>query len=250
MPDALAAALALPGLGWLVALTFATGLLYGFAGFGSALVFMPLATLVISPLVAAAAFSASALSSLFTVFPRAWAEADKPAVLTLFAAVAVATPVGQLALRFADPDLLRWAISGAVLATLAALLAGWRYTGRPGRRAWLGVGGIAGLVGGATGLHGPALVLFQLGGSDSVARSRANTIVVLTLSGLAFLPLLALQGALPGVALGLGALLLLPFAAGTLIGRRLFDPARAGMYRKVAFSLIGAAGLIGLPIGW
>jgi hypothetical protein len=92
------------------------------------------------------------------------------------------------------------------------------------------------------------VVLFQLGGQDGPERSRANTIVVLTLSSLAFVPVMALMGALPPGALSLGVLLLFPYAVGTRIGRRLFNPARAGLYRACAYVVIGAAALIGLPL--
>jgi hypothetical protein len=39
-----------------------------------------------------------------------------------------------------------------------------------------------------------------------------------------------------------------PYGLGALLGRRLFDPARADLYRRVAYGIIAAAGLIGLPL--
>jgi hypothetical protein len=49
MPDALAAVLADPGLPFVCLVSLIAGLVYGFAGFGSALIFMPLATLFVRP---------------------------------------------------------------------------------------------------------------------------------------------------------------------------------------------------------
>ena len=52
-----------------LALTFVCGVIYGFAGFGAALVYLPIATMFLPPAMAIAAFSVSALSSLFTLVP-------------------------------------------------------------------------------------------------------------------------------------------------------------------------------------
>jgi uncharacterized membrane protein YfcA len=248
MPEVLAAGLATPGLGWLMAISALAGLVYGFAGFGSALIFMPLATLFIAPAIAVGAFSLSALSSLVTVVPDALRKADLRAAGTMLAAAVIAVFPGIWVLRTTSVTALQWAVSGVVIATLLALIAGLRYQGRPGVPAWLGVGAGVGFLGGATGLNGPILVLFQLGGQDEAARSRANSILVLTFSSLAFLPVMAVQGAVPPGAVGLGLLLLAPYAMGTLLGRMLFTPARSGLYRVTAYVIIGAAGVLGLPI--
>lgn len=248
MPDWLLAGAEVPGLGSLVVLVALAGLVYGFAGFGSALIFMPLATTLISPILAVACFSLVALTSAFTVLPGAWRQADRRAALTMLGAALCLTPLGIWVLRTTDVSLLRWAVSAVVLTTLVVLLTGWRYRHAPGLATRLAVGGGVGFLGGSTGLNGPVLVVFQLGGPDDVARTRANTIVVLTLSGLSYVPIMAAQGALPPEAIPLGLILALPYATGSLLGRALFDPARAGLYRGVAYAIIGVAGVVGLPL--
>ncbi|WP_108261533.1 hypothetical protein [Mangrovicoccus ximenensis] len=105
------------------------------------------------------------------------------------------------------------------------------------------------MVGGATGLTGPVVILFHLGGQGSAAANRANTLVFLTLLSLLLLPQLALQGLLSGPAIGLGLLQLLPYAAGSRLGQALFDPARETLYRRSAYVLIAAAVILGLPKG-
>ncbi len=224
------------------------GLIYGFAGFGAALIFMPVAAALIGPVAAVAVMAIMALGSIFTVLPRAWPQADLRASGIMLGAAVLALPFGVLALRSTDPDLLRWAVSGIVLVTLVAMLAGFRLRRTPGVPAWLAVGAGVGFLGGSTGLNGPVLVLFQLSGSDSAERSRANTIVVLTLSGLALLPVMALQGVLAREAVLAGLALVPIYALGGWIGRRLFDPGRAGLYRSVAYVIVGAAAILGLPV--
>ncbi len=233
---------------WLSFASILAGCVYGFSGFGAALIFMPLAVIVVEPQIAIAAMSVSALSSFVTLVPRAWGEADRRAALTMLGAALVTIPIGQWILLSSDTAPLRWAVSGIAFATLLLLLSGWRYHSRPGRAALLSVGGGVGLMGGATGLNGPLVILFQLGGPDEVARTRANTILVLTFTGLAYLPFLAAHGALTREGVLVGASQLVPYGAGALLGRRLFNPAWERTYRNVAYAIIAAAAILGLPI--
>ncbi|MEM6913872.1 MAG: sulfite exporter TauE/SafE family protein [Pseudomonadota bacterium] len=248
MPEAFWAALAEPGLIWVCAASLLAGLAYGFAGFGSALIFMPLASIVLPPPIAVAAFSLSALASLVTVVPGAWKVADRRSVMVLVAACVVLTPVGVLALRFAPEEILRTAIAVITLATLAALLAGWRVPLSAGRRTQVAVGALAGLTGGSTGLNGPPVILFNLGATQPVEVTRGNLACFLTLTSLTFLPQPWLQGLLPPRAIWLGFLLLVPYAIGTSIGTWVFDPRFARIYRAFAYTLIGCAGAAALPI--
>ncbi|MDG4649154.1 sulfite exporter TauE/SafE family protein [Roseibacterium sp. SDUM158017] len=249
MPEALGAVLVDPGLPLVCLASLVAGLVYGFAGFGSALVFMPLATLFVPPPVAVAAFSLSALASLVTVVPGAWKVAEKRGVGVMIAACLVFTPLGVAALRLAPETAIRTAISLVTLGTLAALVAGFRLPVGAGAGPKLVVGALAGLTGGSTGLNGPPVILFNLGaGGQPVAVTRGNLAVFLTLTSLSFVPQLWLQGLLMPFALWLGLVLLVPYAAGTWAGARLFRPERAGFYRRFAYGLIGAAGLAALPI--
>lgn len=249
MPEALIAALASPGFAWLAAASFLAGLVYGFAGFGAALVFMPLATVFVTPALAVAAFSVSALASFVTLVPGAWRVAERPTVALMLAACIVATPLGVAMLRLLPAEIIRTALSVLVLLTLAAMVAGWRLRagGGPGLR--MAVGALAGVTGGATGLNGPPVILFNLAREGQpVAVTRANLTLFLTLSSLSFLPQLWVQGLLDGTALWTGAALLLPYGVGTRIGAAVFSPERAGAYRRLAYGLIAAAGIAGLPV--
>lgn len=248
MPEALTAALAEPGLLWVGLATFVAGLVYGFAGFGSALIFMPVAGIFLPPAIAMAAFSTSALASLVTVVPGALRAADKRSVAVMIGACLIFTPLGVAMLRLAPEAAIRALVSVLTLVTLAALIAGWRVPLRGGWPLKAGVGALSGLTGGSTGLNGPPVILFNLGSDQPVAVTRGNLAVFLTLTSLSFLPQLWLQGLLPARALWLGALMLGPYALGTFIGARVFTPERAEFYKRLAYGLIGAAGLAGLPI--
>ncbi|WP_224813958.1 sulfite exporter TauE/SafE family protein [Hasllibacter sp. MH4015] len=248
MPEALDLALATPGLIWVCAASFLAGLVYGFAGFGSALIFMPLAAIFLPPPLAIAAFSLSALASLVTVIPRAWAAADKSQTLLMVGMSLLTMPLGIALLRFTPEVTIRTAVCVLTLVTLAALLAGWKVPLRGGTPLRAAVGALAGITGGSTGLNGPPVILFNLGSDQPVAVTRGNLACFLTFNSLLMMPMMWLQGLIDGPAVWLGILLLLPYAAGTFSGAQLFAPERAGIYKGAAYMLIGAAGVMGLPL--
>jgi hypothetical protein len=144
MPDALAAVLADPGLPFVCLVSLIAGLVYGFAGFGSALIFMPLGDAVRLAPSAVAAFSMSALASLVTVVPGAWKVADRPTVLTMIGACVLFTPLGVLALRFAPPEVIQDRDRDADAPDPGRILAGWRVPVGAGRGARLGIGALCG----------------------------------------------------------------------------------------------------------
>ena len=247
MPEGLAAALALPLLP-VIGITFLSGMVYGFAGFGAALVFMPVATALIDPVLAIAAFAISALSSLVTVVPTAWRDCDRPTTLAMILAANITLPAGVWLLSVLDPETIRLVVAILTAITLTVLIAGFRFTLRPGLAPSMGVAGAAGVMGGATGLLGPIVILFNLATGDEAARVRANTLIFLTLGSLLVVPQMALQGLLAPSAIWLGALMLPAYGGGNLVGRSLFAPGRGALYRRVAYTIIGLAIVAGLPI--
>ena len=248
MPDILITALAQPGLGWVVFITMIAGVVYGFAGFGAALIFMPVATIFWVPELAVASFSVSALASLVTLVPRAWGQMDKPSVLTMIGFSVLGAPLGIYLLRTSDVAHIRWAVLGIAAVTLAALMSGWRQQVSSLRITQAGVGAAAGFIGGATGLLGPVMLLFQLSGSAPVAQVRANSLVFLTISSLLLLPSMALQGMLTAEAVALGLLLLVPYGIGAKLGQAIFIPRFEVFYRNVAYVIIALAIVMGLPL--
>lgn len=248
MPEGLAAALQLPGLWAVLGAVGIAGIVYGFAGFGSALIYTPVAMVFVPAEVAIAAFSLSALVSLVTVVPSAVREADLKATATLILAAIVATPVGVWALGIADQDVVRLVVAVIVLVTLTALVMGWRLATAPTMPHRVGIGAAAGVMGGMTGLNGPIVILFQLAGGDRAQKSRANLIIFLTVTSISFVPQLWFQGLLSAEAVWLGALLMPVYALTTRIGKALFRPEREVAYQRVAYLVIAVAAITALPV--
>lgn len=248
MPDGLVLALQTPGLIGLSVAALLAGLVYGFAGFGAALVFMPLASATVGPAIAVPAFQFTAIISLFTVVPRAARSMQVGPVLTLSAASLIAAPFGIWMLKTLPAEGLRWGAVAIVWITLTALILGWRYKTAPGPATQSLVGAGAGIMGAATGLNGPLVILFQLGGQTQVVQVRANMVMFLTFNSILVLPLMAWQGVLTAPALWLGTVMLAPYGLASLVGQALFTPQRQGIYRVVAYVMIGAAVVVGLPL--
>ncbi|SMC91450.1 sulfite exporter TauE/SafE family protein [Rhizobium sp. RU36D] len=230
----------------LAALT--AGLARGFSGFGGALIFMPLASAIIEPKLAAAVlFLIDAFLSL-PMIPGSYRQADRREVAVMVAGAAFGVPVGTAILSYAEPLTVRWAITGLVTVLLALLMSGWRYRGQPTRPLTVGTGFISGVFGGAAQVGGPPVVAYWLGGPKTALLVRANIVFYF-----------ALSTALTGVNYGLAglftwsaaavALLAGPtFALGLFVGSRLFGRVDEAAFRRICFLLIAAAAIIGMPV--
>ncbi len=248
MPEGLALAFLTEGLIYILLIKLLAGIVYGFAGFGSALIFIPLASIFVPPQVAVGVMAITAIGSVGTVLPPALRAADKPRMLTMLIPACVMLVPGIFVLRSMDVTPLRWLISGVIAISLAAMMFGWRRSVEPSPKSLAGLGITAGLIGGATGLLGPVIILFNLSGRDDVTVTRANTLCFLTLSGIIMIPLLALMGVITTPVMWLGLLATPVYMVGTLIGQRGFDPKHATLFRWLGYAVIGGAVLVGLPI--
>lgn len=224
------------------------GLARGFSGFGGAMVFMPIASLLYEPKLAAILlFIADDLAAL-AMLPDAVRRCVWREVLPLGLAAVIAVPFGVALLVVADADLMRWVICGVILLAVSLMAAGWRYTGRLGLPATLGTGALAGLSGGAAALPGPPVVLLWLGGQGNAATVRANLIVFFgftaTASGIAYWWSGLFTQASLLMSLPLIPAYLLPLS----LGSRLFARSSEQQFRRAALALCAFAALSGLPL--
>jgi len=231
-----------------VGIAAVAGLVRGFTGFGSALIYMPLIAAVYSPRLAAATLllidSICALPFAIKAMPHCnWRE-----VTPVTIGGAVALPFGVMALVLVDPLILRWCIAVLVLVALAALVAGWRYRGRPTLAVSFGVGTLAGLGGGALQIGAPPLLIFWLGGSNSAATVRANIMVYFIMQGALSVAMYFYSGLFTAQVIVLSLLMGLPFAIALAAGAFWFHGSSDALYRRIAYLVIAFAGLASLPL--
>ena len=240
--------LATPGLFWLMATIGAAGIVRGFTGFGTALIFIPVAGLFLPPAEVIALITLTGVASTFALLPRAWAQAEKRDVGLLSLAALFTVPVGLWLLAKLDQVTIRWIVTVIAGVMLAALISGWRYRGEV-RGGKLGaIGGAAGLFGGLTGLTGPAVILFYLSGVKRVEVVRANTILFLAALDVVIVANLMWRGMTDWRLFVLAGALAVPYFVTTMIGQAMFDPRHEKVYRTAAYAVIALAVLTGLPL--
>jgi uncharacterized membrane protein YfcA len=231
-----------------LAIAALAGLVRGFSGFGSALIYIPLVAAVYDPRIAAVTLLLidAAGSAPFTV--RAFPQCNWREVLPIFLAASVAIPFGTMTLLVADPTVLRWFISVLVLSLLVVLVLGWRYRGRPRLPVTIGVGLFSGFGGGAVQIAGPAVIIFWLGGDNAAAKVRANLLVYFTLTNVVLCIAYFWQGLFTADVIALALLLAVPFFIAMAAGAYFFHGASEVLYRRIAYAIIAVAALVSLPL--
>ena len=159
------------------AIAFVSGTARGFSGFGSALIFMPLATSLAAPRLVAALLLVIDFVAAAPLVPNAWKHADRKATAVMVAGALVGVPVGTWFLSRLDPVTTRWIISGFVFALLLLLLSGWRYRGKDHASLAVGIGGLSGFCSGLAQTGGPPIVGYWLGRPIAPAIARANILL-------------------------------------------------------------------------
>lgn len=246
MPDIIIQALALPGLGWLLLAAFMAGLVRGFAGFGTALIFLPVASQVIDPVAAVAVLIVMDIVGPLPALPGALRDGHPRDLMRLIGGLVIALPVGLAVLFAVDPSVFKLAVSLISLAMVTVLVSGYRYHGALTPRLIWGTGGMAGLLGGAAGIPGPPVILLYMASPHPARVIRANNTAFLLAYDVILLLAFLVLGRLWGVPLALGLLALLPNLAGNLVGNWLFRPELTELYRRVAYIIIAGSALSGL----
>ena len=248
MPDFIAQFLGIPGLGWLVAATCVAGLVRGFAGFGSAMIIMPVASTVLSPVAAVTFLITSDLIGPIPSIRGALRVAHKPDLVRLGIGAALAVPVGVLVLSSVSPVFFGWLVSGIVFVLLTILMLGWRYRGALTPRLVLGTGALGGVLSGAVGLAGPPVIMLYMASTLPAQIIRANLTLYLVLIDIIMIAVIASYGLLQWEPTVAGVILSVPYMLCNKIGASLFAVGSERQFRYVAYGIIATSAVIGLPV--
>lgn len=238
----------LPTLLALMAVALLASLARGFSGFGGALIFMPLASTVAAPHTAAALLLVIDFVAAAPLIPNAWRQADRQAVALMSVGAAFGIPLGTYALTHLDPVTTRWIIVAFVSALLLLLISGWRYHGRHHPTATMSVGAVSGFCGGLAQSGGPPVVAYWLGRPIASSVTRANIILFFAVTSLFTTASYFVSGLLTvdiaKLSLWVGPI----YGLGLYIGARLFHVASEMLFRRICYSLIALAAIVGLPV--
>ena len=248
MHDAFAEALGTPGLWLLVLAAFLAGIVRGFSGFGTAMVYLPAAAQVLGPFEALTTLLIKDLVAPLIHVPRALRDGQPADVMRLAGGAVLAVPLGVWVLTLVEPVVFRWGVSLVALTLLVLLISGVRYRGRLTPLMVVGTGALGGFLAGSVGLPGPPVIMLYMASTLPPAAVRANNMLYLILADVIMVTVLWYGGLLVWSAVALGVLMIAPYLAGNWLGARLFDPRAERIYRTVAYGIIAASALLGLPI--
>ena len=235
-------------LTFLVGAAFLAALVRGFSGFGSGLVYLPLAAQVLTPFEALTTIVIFDLIGPLPIVRRAGRECEKTDLFRLMSGLVVALPIGLFILTLVPPEAFRFAISFVAIFLLVSLVSGFRYRGTLTPQLIYGTGAMSGFLQGVAGLPGPPVILLYMASTRPVQVIRANTFIFLFATDVILLPALAIFDKLNTSAIALGVLLIVPNLLGGLVGARLFRPDYERVYRSIAYTIIAASAISGLPI--
>jgi uncharacterized protein len=230
------------------AIAFVSATARGFSGFGSALIFMPLASSMAAPRLVAALLLIIDFVAAAPLVPNAWKHADRKATAVMVSGALVGVPIGTYFLSRLEPVTTRWIISAFVFALLMLLLSGWRYRGKNYPAISVGIGGLSGFCSGLAQTGGPPIVGYWLGRPIAPLIARANILLFFAASDFFSAVSYGLTGLINADAIRFSFLVGPVYGIGIAFGAALFGRASETLFRAICYVLIAAAVIIGLPV--
>jgi uncharacterized membrane protein YfcA len=237
------------GIAVLLAATLLGGLVRGFTGFGFAMVFMPLASMILGPVAALGLIWFIDLPFALPIAARSAKTAEWREILPLLLTATLALPAGIWLLIWLDRETMRWVLALLVLSAVGLMASGWRYHGRPTIPLSLGVGALSGLFNGMASIGGMPLAVFWLGAQrNDRHKTRANMQAFFGVSTLISGTVLWWKGILTGGALMMAVPLFAIYGVGLWAGTHGFRLASERTFRRGAYLVIFLSALISLPL--
>lgn len=241
-------ALSFDGIYWILAAAFLAGIVRGFTGFGTALVFIPIVAQVLTPIEAVFAMIIFDFFGVLPTVPRALKDGKPKDVLKLGVGMIVTTPLGLLALYFMSQTSFRLIASVTILILLAFLILGLRYRGELSNKLIYFTGAMGGLFGGSTGMPGPPVILIYMASRSAPQIIRANLLLYAMFGDILIFALCMLSFSIPAIVFIFAGIAIIPFIIGIFLGSKVFNPDRERVYRAAAYFVIGLSAIYGLPI--
>jgi uncharacterized membrane protein YfcA len=222
--------------------TLVAGVVRGLAGFGLAILLVPVLALAIPPVEAVMIGNLLGFLVSFAHIRKQVADTERSAWIIAGVAV-LAIPLGYLALGAAGPALARLLIALVAIGAFVAVLLPKKPHHTPGPKETVATGVASGLLTGFAGMPGPPVVPYYLRRDIAPAVARASMMSIF----------LVTQGAGATIAVLLGkahweelwlALALFPMVlAGNWLGTRAFGRIDPRAWRYIAGGVLGAAAL-------
>lgn len=225
------------------AIIFLGGVVQGTAGFGLALTTVPVLMLVLPhTLIPPVLVILGVVNNLF-VLAETWHSVRLRTVLPLILGGIACLPLGAWLLTSLDATVFKLGVGVVVLLAAGAMLSGWKLTLRPGWWRLAPVGMLSGLLGGATALSGPPVILFFAGSGEDKQSFRGNLIAYFILLNIASVVTFLAAGLLTREVLATSAAYLVPLLLGSALGVLIARRVSERHFRTAVLVLIICIGL-------
>ena len=231
---------------WLLgaAIIAAACFVQGLAGFGIGLVSLAFLPFLMSPQHAIVLITIYAAVFIVIIFVPLRHDFTMHGMTELMVGTILATPAGVWLLAALPPDLLKRLI-GLVLLAIVALEWLGLYPERLRGRGWgFGAGLAAGVLGGAIGTPGPAVILYAAAQDWSTRTVKANIQAFLIVNQAVILVGYWWAGLLDREVWRLTWLYAVPAVIGLVAGMFLFTRLDRGRFRQVVFAVLFISGLV------
>ena len=173
-------------------------------------------------------------------------EVDRTRLPLLLLGGLMGLPIGAMLLKGLPDELTKRVVGGVTVGLALLLIVGLRWRLQREKPATFIIAVIAGVLGGASAMSGPPLVLLGLNQGWDPRSFRADLIAFFTFLSLCSLPVNAYLGLLTVDAATLAVTVVPGTALGYALGAWLHRRTSPEAYRKVAFTAIVIAGLLPL----
>lgn len=223
--------------------TVVGGLMRGFTGFGAAMIIIPVVALVTLPRDAVVYHALIEIPTALQLLPDGLRNARRSTVLPMMLGLVLAVPVGMLLLVSLPAEIMRIAMSVAVLFLVTFMWAGVRLP--PPRGNWAGiVGGTAGgILQGGAGVGGPPIAAALMARRDTPRETRGNVLVMMALIIFVSIPAQYAFGLFNREVLILAAVMAPAYVISTVVGSLLFRRTGGRNYRAIAMLILALTAL-------
>ncbi|TCD06572.1 sulfite exporter TauE/SafE family protein [Erythrobacteraceae bacterium CFH 75059] len=220
--------------------TLGAAFVRGLAGFGMAILLVPVLALALPPVEAVLVTNFLAVFIGLVELRRLLGQAERSA-LVICGWIVLATAPGLLLLATTPPDLARLLIAAVALAAFGAVLMPARAAVRPGAAETAGTGIAAGLLTGFAGMPGVPVVPFYVRRAVPRHIAKASMLLIFSVAAAAGLASGAALGVLQWRLLWLAALLFPLVVMGNWLGALAFGRISDRVWRSFVVTVLGAA---------
>lgn len=239
-------------LAWLCAVAVLAGISRGLTGFGSGMIFVPLATGMVNPAAAAGILWAMEGPSVVPLGVGSLKRSQFWEITTIFLVIQITIPIGVMILGMFNPTVLHLLVSALIATGVVMMMTGWRYDGMPTMRLAIITGVIAGVFGGVAGLPGPPIAMLWLAATAATSHDMRDNINVLYLLSLTMnLTWMIWSGVMTANIALAGLFLAVPYTLAIVVGLWVFNRLGERVFRTMSYGVIAFALVLALPaFGW